>query len=101
SAPYDSGFKGESPHLNRLSTGEIILSVRSRPNTAVHISRDDGKTWSGPFVIDNVVGGYPSTVELKDKSVLIVYYTEGPSSEIRAVRFKLTPEGIQKLPPLK
>ena len=97
SAPENSGFKGEAPHLNRLSGGEIILSVRSRPNTAIHVSRDDGKTWSGPFVIDNVVGGYPATVELKDKSVLIVYYTEGVGSEIRAKRFKLRDDGIEFL----
>jgi hypothetical protein len=93
----DIGFKGHCPHLLRLSTGEIILSHRV-PNTSIHISRDDGKTWQGPYQIDSCIGAYPATVELKDHSVLIVYYTEGQGSVIRARRFKVTPDGIEFLP---
>jgi hypothetical protein len=93
----DIGFKGHCPHLLRLSSGEIILSHRV-PNTSIHISRDDGKTWQGPYQIDSCIGAYPATVELKDHSVLIVYYSEGPGSVIRARRFKVTPDGIEFLP---
>ena len=93
----DLGFLGHSPHLTRLSTGEILLTHRL-PNTALHISRDDGKTWEGPILIDGVIGAYPATVELKDKSVLVVYYEEGSGSAIRAQRFQLEPTGIKKLP---
>ena len=92
----DIGFPGHCPHLTRLSTGEIILSHRM-PNTSIHVSRDECKTWQGPFEIDNCVGAYPATVELKDKTVLIVYYSEGPGSEIRAQRFRLVETGIEKL----
>jgi Neuraminidase (sialidase) len=88
----DSGFRGHAPHLNRLSTGEIIMAHRL-PDTSIHVSRDDTKTWDGPYIIDNVFGAYPSTVELKDGTVLIVYYTEGNGSQIRAKRFKLTANG--------
>lgn len=95
---HDAGFKGHSPHLYRLSTGEILLSHRL-PSTSLHVSRDDGKSWQGPYVIDNVTGAYPSCVELGDGSVLIVYYTEGKGSEIRAKRFRLTPDGIDILSP--
>ena len=73
SAVKDIGFKGHAPHLNRLSTGEILL-VHRVPNTVLHISRDECKTWQGPYTIDDCVGAYPSTVELKDGSVLVVYY---------------------------
>jgi len=69
------------PHLLRLSTGEILLSHRL-PKTELHISRDETKTWQGPYSIDDCIGAYPSTVELKDGSVLIVYYVEGPGSVI-------------------
>ena len=93
----DSGFKGHSPHLTRLSTGEIIMTHRL-PNTSMHISRDETKTWEGPFTIDNVFGAYPATVELKDGSVMVVYYTEGKNSEVRERRFRLTPEGPEFLP---
>ncbi|WP_309711907.1 sialidase family protein [Armatimonas sp.] len=76
----DSGFKGHAPQ------------------TALHVSRDDGRTWEGPFEIDSVIGAYPSTVELKDGSVLVVYYTEGEGSHIRAKCFRLTPTGVTFLP---
>ena len=93
----DIGFPGHCPHLNRLSTGEILLATRV-PQTELRISRDETKMWQGPFEIDHVIGAYPATVELKDKSVLIVYYTEGKDSHIRARRFKLTGAGIEFLP---
>jgi hypothetical protein len=67
------------------------------PNTSIHISRDDCKTWQGPIEIDSCIGAYPSTVELKDHTILIVYYSEGPGSAIRAQRFKITQNGIEKL----
>lgn len=92
----DSGYLGHCPHLTRLSTGEILLTHR-QPATSMHISRDDAKTWQGPIEIDSVIGAYPSTVELKDHSVLVVYYEEGNNSAIRAARFRLTPDGIERL----
>ncbi len=30
--------------------------------------------------------------------MLAIYYTEGPGSHVRALRFRLTDEGIEKLP---
>ena len=93
----DIGFLGHCPHLTRLSTGEILLTHRL-PNTALHISRDDGKTWQGPFEIDSHIGAYPATVELKDHSVLMVYYEEGAGSAIRAALLKVTADGVTKLP---
>ncbi|MCL6473519.1 MAG: glycoside hydrolase [Firmicutes bacterium] len=94
--PQDIGFRGHAPHLMRLGTGEILLTHRL-PNTALHISRDEGRSWEGPFVLDEVIGAYPSTVELKDGSVLVVYYEEGEGSAIRAMRFRVRKNGIQKL----
>ena len=92
-----AGFPAHSPHLNRLSTGAILLGHRL-PQTSIHVSRDDAKTWQGPYRIDSCIGAYPATVELKDGSVLIVYYTEGSGSAVRARRFRLTPDGIEFLP---
>jgi len=93
----DSGFRGHAPHLNRLRTGEIIMTHRL-PDTSFHVSRDDTKTWEGPYLIDKVFGGYAATVELKDDSILAVYYTEGKNSHIRTRRFKLMEEGPEYLP---
>jgi hypothetical protein len=92
----DIGFPGHAPHLTRLRTGEILLTHRV-PATALHVSRDECQTWQGPFILDTVGGAYPSTVQLKNGSVLVVYYEEGGGSAIRALRFRLTPDGIEPL----
>ena len=93
----DIGFPGHCPHFTRLSSGEILLSHRL-PLTSVHVSRDEGKTWQGPYQIDSTSGAYPSTVELRDGSVLAVYYEEGAGSAVRARRFRLKEQGIEFLP---
>ncbi len=94
----DIGFPGHCPHFTRLSSGEILLTHRL-PLTALHISRDEGKTWQGPYQIDAVPGAYASTVELKDGSVLVVYYEEGAGSAVRSRRFKLQAQGLEFLQP--
>lgn len=92
----DIGFKAHCPHLNRLSSGAILLSVRL-PSTSLYLSRDECKTWQGPYLIDTVGGAYPATVELKDGTVMAIYYEEGEESAVRVLRFRLTPEGIELL----
>jgi sialidase-1 len=90
----DIGFKGHCPHLTRHLSGAILLSHRL-PQTALHISFDEAKSWLGPFQIDDKIGAYPSTVELRDGTVLIVYYEEGINSAIRARKLKITRTGIE------
>jgi sialidase-1 len=89
----DIGFAGHCPHFTRLSSGVILLTHRL-PQTALHISRDEGKSWEGPIAIDSTIGAYPSTVELKDGTVLVVYYEEGAASAIRARRFRVEGGGV-------
>ncbi|MCE5348113.1 MAG: glycoside hydrolase [Bacteroidales bacterium] len=90
----DIGFVGHCPSFTKLKTGEILLSYRAFSNvkgyfTGIRISRDEAKTWEGPYLVDEKVGGYPSTIELKDGSILIIYYEEGEKSSIRALRFRM------------
>lgn len=92
----DIGFAGHCPHFTRLTTGEILLTHRL-PLTALHLSRDEARTWQGPYEIDATPGAYASTVELKDGTVLVVYYEEGDGSGVRARRFKVTADGIEFL----
>ena len=92
----DIGFKGHAPHLYRLGTGAIVLTHRI-PATAMHVSRDETKTWLGPYRIDNVGGAYPATVELEDGSLLVVYYEEGGGSAVRVRRFRLGADGLESL----
>lgn len=93
----DIGFPGHCPHFTRLRTGEILLTHRL-PGTALHVSRDEAKTWEGPISIDETIGAYASTVELKDGTVLVVYYEEGEGSAVRARLFRVAPEGVEFLP---
>jgi BNR repeat-like domain/Prenyltransferase and squalene oxidase repeat len=92
-AVYSSGFKGHCPYFLRHSSGAILLAHRL-PATAVHWSFDEGKTWQGPLQIDDVIGAYPSCVELPDGRVYCVYYEEGAGSSIRAVRLKVSQTGV-------
>jgi hypothetical protein len=88
-----AGFKGHCPHFLRHSSGTILLAHRL-PATAVHWSTDEGKTWQGPLKVDEVIGAYPSCVELRDGTVLCVYYEEGPGSGIRATRLTVGRDGV-------
>jgi hypothetical protein len=90
----DIGFPGHCPHLTRLRSGEILLTHRL-PNTALHVSRDEGKSWQGPYAIDNTIGAYASTVELKNGTILVTYYEEGEGSAVRARWMRLKPDGVE------
>lgn len=91
------GFPGHCPHLHR-APGDIILLAHRLPQTHLHYSLDECKTWSESVLVDSVIGAYPSMVTLKDDTILIVYYEEGEGSSIRARRFRATPKGIEWLP---
>jgi sialidase-1 len=93
----DSGFPGHCPHFTRLSTGEILL-VHRLPATSLHWSRDEGATWVGPVKVDDTIGAYPSTIELVDGTVLIIYYEEGGGSAVRARRFRMEKDGPAFIP---
>ena len=91
------GFEGHCPYLLRTKDDVILLATRL-PQTNLRISRDECKTWSESILVDNVIGAYPSMVELKDGSILIVYYEEGAGSSIRAKKFRVTGTGVEWLP---
>ncbi len=92
------GFPGHSPYLHRTRDNIILLAHRL-PHTSLHYSLDECQTWSKNVVVDQHIGAYPSMVNLKDGSVLIVYYEEGPGSSIRCKRFRATKDGIEWLAP--
>jgi sialidase-1 len=75
----------------------VILLAHRLPNTSLHYSLDECRTWSENVLIDNVIGAYPSLVNLKDGTVLVVYYEEGDGSSIRAKRCRVTRAGVEWL----
>ena len=95
------GFPGHCPYLFRTGDGIVLLGYRlhSAHSTCLRYSLDECKTWSDTVVVDPVIGAYPSMVNLKDGSVLIVYYDEQSPSTIRAKRFRASKAGIEWLTP--
>jgi hypothetical protein len=88
SIPRWLGFKGSPPHLLRHSSGALVMTYgyRDKPyGQRVAISRDDGKTWQGDWVLraDGPDGdlGYPSTVELADGGLFTVCYQKAAKGE--------------------
>lgn len=71
--------------LLRLRDGRILLTygVREKGNLAVHVrlSEDAGQTWKAPRPVVQLGaardGGYPSTVELADGTLVTAYYASG------------------------
>ncbi|MEO5997372.1 MAG: sialidase family protein [Chitinophagaceae bacterium] len=106
SSVKDIGFQGHSPSFTRLKNGAILLTIRAfydgtlfrRGYSGLRISYDEAKTWEGPYRIDTTWGAYPSTIELKDGSILAIYYEEGERSRIRALRFSLPVRMKEKIP---
>ncbi len=88
------GFAGHAPYLLRTSQG-VLLCAHRLPGTALHYSLDDGRTWSETCPIDQVIGAYPSMVELPDGRIVVVYYEEGEGSSIRMRRFRATRQGVR------
>ena len=83
-----SDLGGSPAHLLRHSSGTLIsvYGYREAPyGIRLMLSRDGGETWDTDYVLD--AGGqsgdlgYPATVELKDGSLLTIYYenTDGQS----------------------
>jgi len=86
--PVDTAFHGAPPHLLRHSSGAIVLVYgwrRDDPGQRARISRDEGETWSEAIVLradgpDSDLG-YPCSVELRDGSILTVYYQKTESGK--------------------
>ena len=91
---------GSPPHLMLHSSGVLISSIGFRDNpygVRIIASKDMGETWQdlGFIYTNNGVSadiGYPSSVELKDGSILTAFYAhekKGSPSEIFKIVWKL------------
>ena len=86
-------FYGHSPCLLYTKSGVTLLSHRD-PGMTISYSFDNAKTWAGSVMIDPCGGAMSRMVELPDGRVLIVYYSEGGNSEIRAQFLKVSKSGV-------
>ena len=70
-------------HLMELADGRILLTygIREKGHHGIgyRTSRDEGRTWSRPTRIVNLEettdGGYPSTIQMADGTLLTAYYS--------------------------
>ena len=83
---------GSPPHLYRHSSGMLICSYSYRAEPfAVRImfSKDEGETWDidNDLYINGISAdmGYPATVELRDGSLLTVFYAKQNNDDEPAV----------------
>jgi len=99
SAPRPIGVWGLPSHLLRLRSGDLLMSYgyrRAPFGNLARVSRDHGRTWSGPLTIsDDAAGvdvGYPSTVELADGGLVTVWYElprESKHAVLRMARWRM------------
>lgn len=91
---------GDAPYLLLTSKNLLLCGFRHRATSSTNVicSTDFGKTWSEMVTLDRVLGAYASMVELPDGRILVVYYTEGSGSDIRALHLKADEKGVQVLP---
>lgn len=97
--PTPMPVSGDAPYLLLTSKDILLCGFRHRPtaSTVLIYSRDFGRTWSDMILLDRVLGAYPSMVELPDGKILVVYYTEGGGSDIRAVFVKADEDEVRLL----
>jgi Neuraminidase (sialidase) len=93
STPHSIGVWGLPSHLLSLRDGRMLMTYgyRREPfGNQVRLSKDNGRTWSEPMTIsdDGDAGdlGYPSTIELDDSSLVIVWYERLKSSPYAVLR---------------
>jgi len=95
--PKDLGIRGHCPYLLLTSNNILLCGIRNPENRSTDLiySTDLGKNWNGPVMIDNVLGAYPSLVELPDSRILFIYYTEGEGSDIRCMYLNVDNSGVR------
>jgi len=97
--PHSIGVFGYPSHLLRLRDDRLLMTFghRRKPyGNQARVSKDHGRTWSGPMIISGDAMGadmsYPSTVELEDGTLLSVWYEVMRGSKpavLRQARWKL------------
>jgi hypothetical protein len=79
------------PHLLRLGNGHVLMTygIRNRGlyGVGARISTDAGKTWGAPMLLvdleDATDGGYPSSVQMADGTIVTAYYANRVKSHRR------------------
>lgn len=94
SLPEPLGIFGAPPHLMLHSSGAVVLTYGRRLapfGERARISYDNCLTFGEEIIISREAKdhdmGYPSTVELSDKSLLTVYYQKLPEDDFCSILY--------------
>jgi hypothetical protein len=89
-------FPGYCPSLTRTRSGALVATVRY-PHFAAYLSRDGGRTWGLPVIVDYCLWANQQAVEIEPDVVLVTYMGKimNPGeADSRIARLKVTAAGL-------
>lgn len=89
-------FPGFCPSLTRTASGALVATTRY-PHFAAHLSRDGGRTWSRPIIIDYAIWANQQAVEIEPDVVLVTYMghiMDPGQPDSRIARLRVTDQGL-------
>ena len=89
-------FQGYCSSLTATANGAVVATTRS-PHFAAHLSRDGGRNWDPPVIVDYSIWANQSAV-LAEPNVVVVSYMgycmEPGNADSRIARLKVTDDGL-------
>jgi hypothetical protein len=89
-------FPGYCPSITRTASGALVATVRF-PHFAAYLSRDGGRTWGLPVIVDYCLWANQQAVEIEPDVVLVTYMgkiMDPGEADSRIARLKVTPTGL-------
>ena len=89
-------FPGYCPSLTSTASGALVATTRF-PYFAAHLSRDGGRTWDAPVIVDYAQWANQQALEVEPDVVLVTYmgYCRVPGqADSRIARLRVTGEGL-------
>jgi len=90
-------FPGYCPTMTRTESGVLVATTRY-PYFAAHISRNHGRTWEPPIIVDYAQWAGQWAFEVEPNIVLVSYMghiQEPGKADCRIVRLKVTESGLE------
>jgi hypothetical protein len=90
-------FPGYCPSLTRTASGALVATTRF-PYFAAHLSRDGGRNWDLPVIVDYAMWANQEAIEVEPDVVLVSYMGDilGPGrADSRIARLRVTPAGLR------
>jgi len=89
-------FPGFCPSLTRTASGALVATTRY-PHFAAHLSRDHGRTWGAPVILDYAIWANQQAVEIEPDVVLLTYMghiMDPGQADSRIARLRVTDAGL-------